>query len=983
MTTIVTRAGKGSPLTNTELDANFTNLKTTADAALPLSGGTLTGNLSLGDNVKLQLGNQTDGDLQIYHDGSRSYISDQGTGGLRLLTNEFSVKSPDESENLFFSVKDGSTYLYQNSSIKLQTTSSGISVTGSVVADGLTVSNTGVPQILIQDLDGTDKKTTLKHSNGTSVILSQNNFSHGTTLLQSSNGTTTLTRQKIDSNGDISFYNTAGTSQNLFWDSSTSRLGLGTTVPDVKLHISGTSGDAIMRLERNDNTITTNDVYGEIQFEGQDASAGSSSGIRGKIVGVAEDTTGAMGLSFETAGGYGSSTERLRIKGDGSSVFSGSVTSTGLTVNATGDAALLLQSSAASQTLRLDQNSIRTTTNTPINFLTNSTPALTLSTSQNVNIPNGKLGVGFTTVPSAPLHVDGSGRFDNSASTSVRLHINNSGSNDYASIYADTATAYKNLVLNPSGGNVGIGTDSPSANLDVTKTSSGNVVTNLMLRNPVSGAIGTGTKIYFSCVAGNNRGSYIESASGASNATYLAFATNNAGADATERMRIDSSGLVGIGKTPSHFRLDVQASATGGNVLRGMHGTAEFQLYQANNSHTFLGTANSADLVFITDTVERMRIDASGQVKIHTPITNGFFGLSLQYNNTDTADFKVNQATGQIKIGGSATGYYPTFWSNNTERMRIDSSGNVIVGGSDTGFAATKLKTGSYSTAESGINILTTSTGTGYLLFGDGTGAASYSGGIHYNHNTSSMSFRTLANHERMRIDSTGNLLVGTTDTTLWNDNADNYGHNILGHGQYYSSTNGEINAYLNRQNSDGAILALAKDGTGRGALSLISNDLCVHSTTSDHSGLRFANGAIHPTDNTGTASDSAQIDLGSGSYRFNDIYARNSTILTSDRNEKQDIEELSDAEQRVAVRAKGLLRKFKWKDAVAEKGDDARIHFGIVAQDLQAAFAAEGLDAGDYGVFISNTWTNEDGHEQTRMGVRYGELLAFIISAI
>ena len=167
-----------------------------------------------------------------------------------------------------------------------------------------------------------------------------------------------------------------------------------------------------------------------------------------------------------------------------------------------------------------------------------------------------------------------------------------------------------------------------------------------------------------------------------------------------------------------------------------------------------------------------------------------------------------------------------------------------------------------------------------------------------------------------------------------------------------------------------------------RGQMSVISNDLCVFSTTSDHSGLRFANGAIHPTDHTGTQSDSAMIDLGSGSYRFNDIYARNSTILTSDRNEKQDIEELSDAEQRVAVRAKGLLRKFKWKDAVAEKGDDARIHFGIIAQDLQDAFKAEGLDAGDYGVFISNTWTNKDGEQQTRIGVRYTELLAFIISA-
>ena len=59
-------------------------------------------------------------------------------------------------------------------------------------------------------------------------------------------------------------------------------------------------------------------------------------------------------------------------------------------------------------------------------------------------------------------------------------------------------------------------------------------------------------------------------------------------------------------------------------------------------------------------------------------------------------------------------------------------------------------------------------------------------------------------------------------------------------------------------------------------------------------------------------------------------------------------------------------------------------IHFGIIAQDLQAAFAAEGLDAGDYAMFISTTWTDEETNEEkTRMGVRYSELLAFIISAI
>jgi trimeric autotransporter adhesin len=66
---------------------------------------------------------------------------------------------------------------------------------------------------------------------------------------------------------------------------------------------------------------------------------------------------------------------------------------------------------------------------------------------------SGNVGIGATS-PSAKLNVVANGRFDNSAATPVRLHINNSGSNDYASIYADTTSAYKNLVLNPNGGNV-------------------------------------------------------------------------------------------------------------------------------------------------------------------------------------------------------------------------------------------------------------------------------------------------------------------------------------------------------------------------------------------------------------------------------------------------------------------------------------------------------------------------------------------------
>jgi hypothetical protein len=118
---------------------------------------------------------------------------------------------------------------------------------------------------------------------------------------------------------------------------------------------------------------------------------------------------------------------------------------------------------------------------------------------------------------------------------------------------------------------------------------------------------------------------------------------------------------------------------------------------------------------------------------------------------------------------------------------------------------------------------------------------------------------------------------------------------------------------------------------------------------------------------------------LGDGSHRWNTVYATTGTINTSDANEKQQIRALSEKETAVAKRLKLLLRTFKFNDAVALKGDKARIHFGVIAQDVAAAFKAEGLDAYDYGLFCSDTL--ENGTE--RLGVRYEELFAFIISAL
>lgn len=128
----------------------------------------------------------------------------------------------------------------------------------------------------------------------------------------------------------------------------------------------------------------------------------------------------------------------------------------------------------------------------------------------------------------------------------------------------------------------------------------------------------------------------------------------------------------------------------------------------------------------------------------------------------------------------------------------------------------------------------------------------------------------------------------------------------------------------------------------------------------------------------------------GLSSNRWSVIYAATGTINTSDAREKQQVRELSDAERAVAVRLKSLIRTFKFNEAVDRKGDGARIHVGVVAQDVRSAFEAEGLVAEDYAIFCYDTWDaelDEDCNIITpageRYGVRYEELLAFMLAAL
>jgi hypothetical protein len=246
-----------------------------------------------------------------------------------------------------------------------------------------------------------------------------------------------------------------------------------------------------------------------------------------------------------------------------------------------------------------------------------------------------------------------------------------------------------------------------------------------------------------------------------------------------------------------------------------------------------------------------------------------------------------------------------------------------------------------------------------------------------WNFENTNMLFATNAG-EAFRITAARDMYFGQTTGS-----AASVGHIMQANGAMFHTRNGGTVQYLRRLNSDGAIVEFNRDGTTVGSIgSRGGTESYILLGGAGLTGSPAGTGAILPT-KTANSFDDNVVSMGFSSARFKDAFVTNGVTTGSDRNLKEDIEELSDAEKRVAVAAKALLRKWRWKDAVAEKGDDARIHVGIIAQDLQDAFTAEGLDAARYGMWCSDTWTNDDGSEQTRLSVRYSELLAFIIAAI
>ena len=269
------------------------------------AGLTTTADVSFGDNDKAIFG--AGSDLQIYHDASHSFIKDSGTGHLKIQATN--LKLQDVDGNNYIDCIDGSyVRLMYNTATKLETTSTGIYVTGNISADGLTVGATSAPTISIEDSDGGFTASSFSATNGGRDLTIK--APQEVVIQDADTGNKWL---RIDE-GDISFYEDTGTTPKFFWDASAESLGIGTTNPASLLQLSGspvaTSG--ALATFRNSDATSSNTTFGGILFNsspGTDFSIGKANVNAATSLSFRNGNTGASLIDLTSAGNVGIGTD--------------------------------------------------------------------------------------------------------------------------------------------------------------------------------------------------------------------------------------------------------------------------------------------------------------------------------------------------------------------------------------------------------------------------------------------------------------------------------------------------------------------------------------------------------------------------------------------------------------------------------------------------------------------------------------------------
>ena len=495
---------------------------------------------------------------------------------------------------------------------------------------------------------------------------------------------------------------------------------------------------------------------------------------------------------------YHNNTEKLATTSTGVDV-TGTVTADSLTVDTTSDNTLVLGSNTSARGARLIKN-------------------------------YGDFGFDFfysyhATTEAGVLNFKGS-------QDSTQLQINSNGD---VSFYEDTGTTAK-MVWDASAETLGVG-NSVSGDINASSAIADVVVG--------SGSGASGLTVY----SGSDSYGALCFADGTSGTpayqSYLKFDhTNNALSyiqNNTERMRIDSSGNVGIANSSPVTRLDIDGFITLRNSAYPSPATGVFK-------DGFIGSNDGT----LTYAVNGASNGAYGSHKFQ--VRKG--------DSSDAIDAMIIGSSGNVGIGTN----------NPIRKLHIYESGTGNVGveidNPQTGEACTIGKQGNTAYGA-------TSVGDTHLYTYDSNITIMSDGGAG---NTSSIKFATGGSSERARIDSSGNLLIGTTASAGVGVGDTNTGHVFGADGWVTHSRTGNTTLYVNRNSTDGTIIDLRKDGSPVGSIGAEGGDLVLG--TGSTAGLQFndATPTIRPWNMSSNSRTDGVCDLGYSNSRFKDLYLSGQT---------------------------------------------------------------------------------------------------------
>jgi len=463
------------------------------------------------------------------------------------------------------------------------------------------------------------------------------------TLPVANGGTGTSTAFTV---GSVVFAGASGTytqdNANFFWDDTNNRLGIGTTSPISLLSTYSTSAAGI-------------------------SSIGDGTGAGVNVYRYSNDTAANTFASQKARGTY--AVPLAVTSGDVTATFSG-LAYGGSNFRAIGSMSALVDTYTSDTNIS--------------GYLTFATNGGSTSATERMRITSaGNVGIG-TTNPSAKLQISGLTTTVEQKITAttgaVYTTYGNTGSNFYIGKENSASTSFgapayaavlyeqgsypmlfytgsvEAMRINSSG-NVGIGTTTTTyrTNIVYSNSAGGVAETGLYLRNT---STGNSTQIQLD---GNRSFSLMVQGSLGSPAGGFTIQDNTAGAS---RLSIDSSGNVGIGTTSPAATLDVNGGANFGNVISTGNGVT------TGGCSIELGGLRTGDGNSFIDFHSTSGTDNEARI-IRTAGVNG----NLTISNTGTGVFNITQ------VGAGTI----TLNTTNTERMRIDSSGNVGIGNTPSG----------------------------------------------------------------------------------------------------------------------------------------------------------------------------------------------------------------------------------------------------------------------------------------------------------